>query len=68
MINRVHSIGKYFERRKQKLIQWISNQSGSVLAELFSPFAGAFACSLIFSAFFISVFGLLEETAPELER
>ena len=50
------------------LIQGISNQSGSVLVELFSPFAGAFTCSLLFSVFFISVFGLLEETAPELER
>jgi hypothetical protein len=39
-----------------------------VFIELFSTLAGAFSGSLFFSALFVSVFGLLEEIAPELER
>jgi len=68
VINRAHSTGKKIRRRLKKLIQERSDQSGFVLVELFSLLAGAFSGSLLFSASFIFVFGLLEETAPELER
>jgi len=70
VINRVYSTEKNnkIRRRLQKLIQERSDQSGFVLVELFSLLAGAFTGLLFFSASFISVFGLLEETAPELER
>jgi hypothetical protein len=39
-----------------------------VLGELFTPLAGVFTRSLLFSSCFDFVFGLLEETDPELER
>jgi len=68
MINRVNSTEKKLKRRLQKLIQERSDQSDFVLVELFSLLAGAFTGLLFFSASFISFFGLLEETAPELER
>ena len=55
-------------RRLEKLIQERSDYSGFVLVGVFSPLTGSFTDSLFFSASFILVFGLLEETAPELER
>jgi len=39
-----------------------------MFAELFSLLAAVFAGSFFLSASFVSAFGLLEETDPELDR